>query len=110
MASINSGKVDRWRELLAARDASGESVATFCERQGIPTHQFYWWRRRLDEARRAAKPQPASDSAPFVPVRMSISLPMIEVVHPSGCIVRLAAGVDARSLRNVLEALQAAET
>jgi hypothetical protein len=85
-------KEGRWVRWFRERAASGESVATFCRKRQIPVHQFYWWQRTSPGA--------------FVPVRVSFVTPMIEVVHPRGCVVRVAAGVDVQSLRSVLAALE----
>lgn len=98
-----------WRRLLRERQASGKSVAMFCGERGIGAHQFYWWQRQL-RRRDAQAPSPeSSEACSFAAVRIPLDWPAIEVVHPSGCIIRVAAGVDARALRCVLDALQPAE-
>ena len=102
-------KQRRWERLLRDKQSSRQSVAAFCRARRIPVHQFYWWQRQL-RYRKSAQPstEPAKD-ATFVSVRVPIHTPAIELVHPSGCVIRVAAGVDARSLRNVLDALQPTE-
>lgn len=46
-------RTEQWRERIAQQAASGKSVMTFCQEQGIATQTFYWWRNRL--ARRQAE-------------------------------------------------------
>lgn len=36
-----------WQQLLAAQQQSGQSIATFCEQQGISQASFYQWRKKL---------------------------------------------------------------
>lgn len=103
-------KEARWRRLVRERAASGRSVAEFCHRRRISPQQFYWWQRQLlDRDGNEAKSNGSSQPASFVPVRVPLPLPAIEVVHPSGCLIRVAAGVDSGTLRGVLEALGATE-
>jgi len=107
--SPDRAKERRWVRLIQEKRASGESVAAFCRKRQISVHQYYWWQRQL-------RPhdvwdvgeQPLSPTA-FVPVRVSLPSPMIEVVHPGGCIVRVVAGVDVQALRNVMAALDGGE-
>jgi transposase-like protein len=105
----NDGKSDRWRALLAEKETSGESVVEFCGRHGLPVHQFYWWRRRLAEGRGMNPPAKQSVPSSFVPVRLSLTQSMIEVIHPGGCMVRISGRVDSAALRSVLEALRTGE-
>ena len=41
------------REVLAALDASGESVSTFAEHHGLHPHRLWRWRRKLSQAAQA---------------------------------------------------------
>ena len=99
-----------WRRRLAEYRSSGSSVVDFCRRRRIPPHQFYWWKRKLsllDEQDGAGQ---AKGEPGFVPVRLpvfSFSSGLIEVVHPSGCVVRIPPGFDTDSLRRVLDTLGA---
>jgi hypothetical protein len=101
-------KARRWVRLFREKQASGMSVAAFCRKRQIPVHQYYWWQRQLRHCDVQNTDQPLSPG-PFVPVRVSLVSPMIEVVHPGGCIVRVVAGIDVQSLRNVLAALEGRE-
>ena len=37
----------QWRERLERQSQSGQSVAAFCQSEGIAAQTFYWWRARL---------------------------------------------------------------
>ena len=102
-------KEQRWRRLLRERRSSGKSVVKFCGERRISVHQFYWWQRQLRSRDGAGFSSESSAGCGFVPVRISLSSPAIEVVHPGGCLIRVAAGVDAKLLRCVLDALPPAE-
>lgn len=103
-------KEARWRRLVRERAASGRSVAEFCRRRRIASQQFYWWQRQLlDRDGNGSKAEGSSRPASFVPVRVVLSSPAIELVHPSGCLIRVAAGAETSTLRSVLKALSASE-
>jgi hypothetical protein len=94
-------KVDEWAERIAAQQRSGISVKQFCKEQGLTEYCFYAWRKRLQKRepvrfalvdRRAAR-QEATEAA-------------LELVLTTGERLRIIAGVDAATLRTVLEALR----
>src|SRR5689334_17287994 len=79
---------------------SGLAVADFCEREGMSTASFYAWRRRLQ-----------ADTAPdalieprLVPVRLVPPPPSatVELLLPSGCVLRLSPDTDLTWLRQLL--------
>jgi hypothetical protein len=96
-------KADEWAERIAAQQRSGISVKQFCKEQGLTEYCFYAWRKRLQKKeepvrfalvdRRAARQQPAPDAT-------------LELVLATGERLRIGAGVDATTLRTVLEALR----
>jgi hypothetical protein len=102
-------KARRWVRLFREQQASGESVAAFCRKRQLAVHQYYWWQRQLRHGDTQDAASERLSPAPFVPVRVSLVPPLIEVVHPSGCIVRVVASVDVQALRNVLAALEGGE-
>jgi hypothetical protein len=93
-----------WRERIAEQEHSGMSVKGFCKERGIAEHRFYYWRKRLQNMqepmrfalidRRTTQPEPGR------PVGL-------ELVLVSGARLRISTGVDAATLRTVLEALRA---
>jgi hypothetical protein len=92
---------DDWRERIAAQQRSGLSVKRFCEDQGIAEHRFYAWRKRLrgKQAVRFALVDRGS-----VPGEGAACL---EIILATGERLRIGAGVDAATLRTVLEVLRA---
>jgi len=89
------------REVLAALEDSGASVASFAKREGLSAARVYYWRTRL--------------SGPSVPgfVEMvpdeCVSEPrhgVFEVVVRSGRLVRVPADFDALALRRLVAVLE----
>jgi hypothetical protein len=121
MGKVRDASKERyWRKLIRQQAETGETIARFCARQGVPVHQFYWWRRTLPKRdrpspadrrhRRMARASIASKGEPelpaFLPVRLPFSVGVpIEVVHPGGCVLRVPAGFDPLSLRHILASL-----
>ena len=97
-------KNDEWRDRIAEQERSGISVKGFCKEQGLAEHQFYYWRKRLRNPpqlvrfalvdRGARRPEPATQAE-------------LELVLASGARLRIGTGVDAATLRTVLQALRA---
>jgi hypothetical protein len=92
-----------WRERVAAHERSGLSVKQFCDQQQIPEQSFYVWRKRL-------RNQPPMQ---FALVETGIARPQapresgLELVLTTGERLRIGAGVDPTTLRQVLAALRA---
>jgi hypothetical protein len=95
-------KSDLWGERLAAQKRSGLSVKQFCKEQGLTEYSFYAWRKRLhgEGAVRFAlvdrgplRQEPATETN-------------LELVLATGERLRIGAGVEAATLRTVLEALR----
>ena len=97
-------KEQQWRRWLKEWQASGLSVRAFCERQRLSEPSFYAWRRKLAtcDARRPV----------FVPVQISADEEgltgdsSLEVVLAGGRRVRVPAGFDAATLRQLLAVLE----
>jgi transposase-like protein len=97
-------KNDQWRERIAEHERSGMSVRRFCKERGIGDHLFFYWRKRLRNQQQplrfalvekeAARQAPATEAA-------------LELVLGTGERLRIGTGVDASTLRTVLEALRA---
>ena len=95
-------KTDAWAERIAAQQRSGISVKQFYKEQGLTEYCFYAWRKRLQKReavrfalvdRGAARQEPATEAA-------------LELVMATGERLRIGAGVDAATLRTVLEILR----
>jgi len=90
---------DKWRELAAAQEGSGQTVAAFCRERGISRPQFFCWKRRLREA---------ADGG-FIELKAAVvAAAPIELRLRNGRSLWLRPGFDAGLLRQVLAALEEA--
>src|SRR5262245_42855701 len=89
----------RWQQRLERFRRSGLTVPAFWDREGISTASFYAWRRRLRH-----DPTPPADLPRLIPVTLApqpVSAP-IELLLPSGLVLRLPADTDLAWLRQLL--------
>jgi hypothetical protein len=108
------GKERFWRKMLGRWQRSGGSVRGFCAEQGLSEPAFYSWRRTLaarDQEAASRQPRPrrprGRGASAFVPVRV-LPAAALEVVFPDGRVVRVPAGFDAATLRQLLGVLDEA--
>jgi transposase-like protein len=97
-------KNSEWRERIAEQEGSGMSVKGFCKERGIAEHLFYYWRKRLRNLQQPMRFALIDRGAPRQEPGTRTEL---ELVLVSGERLRIGSGVDATSLRTVLEALRA---
>jgi transposase-like protein len=100
MSKTQEARLDFWRQLIAKQQQSGMSVRAFCQQHRTSEDSFYHWRKRvreqlpikfaLVETNRAA---PAAVAA-------------VEVMLTTGERVRIMTGVEAATLRLVLNVLR----
>jgi hypothetical protein len=98
-----------WQDLIDRQRASQQSIAEFCQDEGVSTASFYVWRRRLQSCCRpvpSQRPRPA-----LVPVRIvpepSLAREAVIVEWPGGIVLRIATGCDEAILRTVVATLTA---
>jgi hypothetical protein len=123
-----------WRQIIGHQAKSGQSIRGFCLKRGVSEASFHFWRKELarrdGESRRSrSSPRqrppsrasgngrklssPGSRQAPFVPVRVAppeeshACSGAIEIVLPSGHLVRVGPSVDSEALSKVISALEA---
>jgi hypothetical protein len=97
-----------WAERLARFAAAGLTTAQFCAAEGVSVASFYLWKRRLAGAGRPDAPeQPSGQEAGprLLPVRLSEPNPAIELLLPTGAVLRVGAGADEATLRHLLRLL-----
>jgi hypothetical protein len=94
-----------WVERLARFPDSGLTPAPFCALEAVSLPSFYPWRRRL--ATEAAAPSdPAVDQQPrLLPVRLQPPAPAVELVLPTGAVLRLPPGCDLAWVRSLVSTL-----
>jgi transposase len=93
----------RWQQRLERFRRSGLTVPAFCNREGISAASFYTWRRRL----RHDPAPPAAENPRIVPVHLvsPSANASVEVLLPSGLVLRLSPDCDLAWLRQVLPLL-----
>jgi hypothetical protein len=102
----STSKRELWLDRFRRFAAADQSVIDFCRAEGIATQAFYYWRNKL--ARPAAADGPAAQDPPrFLPVRLQVEAAPVELVLPSGVLLRLAPGCDIAFVRALLQALGA---
>jgi|SRR5579862_972622 transposase-like protein len=93
-----------WHERIAEHERSGMSVRRFCKERGIAEHQFFYWRKRLRTDQQPVRFALVERSAVAAEPPAKTEL---ELVLVSGERLRIGTGMDARTLRMVLETLRA---
>ena len=85
-----------WRDTIAAWRKSGQSVSAFCREHDVPQASFYSWRQSLRERgrQRPAAPTQATSQPTLVPLRV-VPDAVVEVVLPTGLVLRVPVGTDA---------------
>jgi hypothetical protein len=92
-----------WQQRLERFRNSGLTVPAFCDREGISPASFYAWRRRL----RHYTTPPAADVPRLLPVHL-VTPPAgtpVELLLPSGVVLRLSPDTDLAWLRQLLPLL-----
>ena len=92
-----------WQQRLERFRDGGLTTSAFCDREGISPASFYAWRRRL----RHDPTPPAAEAPRLVPVRLvtpPASTP-VELLLPSGAVLRLTPDTDLLWLRQLLPLL-----
>jgi hypothetical protein len=91
----------RWVERLERFRAAGQTIAAFCAAEGISVPAFYSWKRLLGRTEHATAASPD-----LVPVRIHPA-PAIEVILPSGALIRFGTDCDPQRMATVLRAVGA---
>jgi hypothetical protein len=95
--------VDRLRRFTTAR----LTVAAFCAAEGVSPPAFYAWKRRLAlevEWTAADRPGPAAE-LPLLPVRLGAAGAAVELVLPTGAVLRIPPGTDLGFVRALVATL-----
>jgi transposase-like protein len=97
---VSETRRECWSKLLAEQQTSGQPVRPFCRERGITEPAFYYWRKRLRE----------NGTVRFALLQTKAATtdaaPTIELVLSTGERLRIANGVDAATLRLVLDAVR----
>jgi hypothetical protein len=111
MGSTTSVRARQMRRVLARWQRSGLTLREFGEKRGIPLSTLTWWRRVFRRAGEEDGNGAAAENAVvFTEVPKPTNVPrtpaVLEIVLPSGHLVRVPAGADSDTLRRVLQALR----
>jgi len=104
-AQRDRGKELFWRRILRQWQHSGLGVRAFCQQHQLSEALFYAWRRILQERDRLTPATPQADTPAFVPVTLVAATPPLELILARGRAVRIPAGFDADTLRQLLAIL-----
>ena len=111
-------KQQHWLEHIQRWQSSRLSVRDYCDRFGLSQASFYLWKRTLRQRGLLPGTRPSATRSPrarapqaprFLPVALSgldAAAGRIELVLPDGCTLRVPAGFDAPSLRQLLALLR----
>jgi hypothetical protein len=96
----------RWTEadarlVLAEHARSGLSFASFAARRGLEVQRLYRWRRALTSETRPAPVKFLEVCAP----RGLASTPTVEIVLPSGVVLRVREDADTSAVARLVDAL-----
>jgi transposase-like protein len=102
MGTIEAGtrSEKKWTELIRQQQQSGLSVSVFCRDRGFSDQAFYYWRKRLSAREPVRFALVATDAA------TTAGPAPIELFLASGDRLRIAPGIDALTLRTVLNVLR----
>ena len=105
--ATNEDRQRYWREVIEHQQASGQSIAGFCSKEGLAPATFHAWKRRLRRPRRDAGQKAAQA---LVPVQVVDAVPIgvskLEVEWPDGVVLRVQ-GCEAQMVRVAVAALAA---
>ena len=105
-----------WRDLVERQPSSGLNIARFCAEAGVSQNSFYVWKKRLQttvQQGRAAMPprklrRKKAAAKSLVPVRLIPDVShqppaarALEIAWPNGIALRIPAGSDSKTLREV---------
>lgn len=97
---MHSSRSDReafWRDTLANWKRSGLSISAFCRQHALNLSSFHHWKNRLANT--------TPDTATFVPIAI-VAETLVEIVMPSGIVLKLPLDCDATHLVALLKAVK----
>jgi transposase len=97
---------DAWIERLQRFAHSGLTPPQFCAQEHVSLPSFYSWRRRLAADTATPVPPPADGNASrLLAVCLAAPVGGLELVLPTGAVLRIAPGADEVTLRGLLRLL-----
>ena len=101
----NLSREQFWRDTIRAWKDSGQCVRAFCAARGLSEATFYARRRELaNRVQRTTSDTPSELPPTFTAIRV-IPDPTVEVILPTGLVLRLPIGVDPAAVARLVAAL-----
>ena len=103
-----AGARQLWVERLARFADSGLRPAAFCAAEGVSLPSFYSWKRRLNAESCPSATERNADTQlgpRLLPVRLPAAAVAVELVLPSGVVLRVPPGCDLAFVRSLIESL-----
>jgi transposase len=95
-----------WIDRLTRFPLSGLTPAQFCALEAISLPSFYAWKRRLAAESHFHETASREDPGPrLLSVRLPQPTAPLELVLPSGALLRISAGCDLALVRSLVQAL-----
>jgi hypothetical protein len=85
MASRDPDRERQWQSVLTEWHQTDQTITAFCKQRHLSKPTFGYWQRKLGFNRRT---KPRSPAATFVPMTL-VTEPRVEIVLPSGVILKL---------------------
>lgn len=96
-----------WRMVVQMQEESGLSVRKFCEGEGLGQASFFGWRRkfRAEAAEGCRNGEHGGESVRLASVKLldEKAASAVEVVSPSGLVLRVHDEADTENVRRVLQ-------
>jgi hypothetical protein len=99
----NRSSISQWRDRFDDYARSGLSVERWCAARQIPSHRFYYWRRKVSSS---ATPRDYA-GVDWLAVATGDAAPSTLTVRVGGAAIDVASGFDPGLLRSVVAALEA---
>jgi transposase-like protein len=97
---VSETRREYWSKQIGEQQTSGQPIRLFCGERGITEASFYYWRKRLRENGTVRFALLETEAA------TADAAPAIELVLGTGERLRISNGVDAATLRLVLDAVR----
>ena len=102
----NTDRQQFWQMVIETWQSSGLSVRQFCKKESLSEPSFYSWRKKLTGGDSEQDNQHESEPSTFIEVAMpENNSAAIELLLSCGSILKIPAGVDAKTLTTVISVL-----
>jgi transposase len=101
----NPAREQFWRDTVAAWRESGQSVRAFCAARGVSEATFFARRRELADRKPSQSPTSQPPAPRFLPIQVVLD-PTVEIILPSGLVVRAPVASDPAAVAGLVAALR----